>query len=90
MSNPLSKEYIDEVRMPCKHATPGPWMSYVEGRDFFGGENVIVRGPNKSEGDLYLSGATTADQDFIAQAREDIPLLLDEIDRLRALLDQKA
>ena len=34
--------------------------------------------------DIYLSGATEADQDFIAGARQDIPALIDEIRRLRS------
>jgi hypothetical protein len=32
---------------------------------------------------MELSGASIADQDFIAQAREDIPRLLEEIARLK-------
>ena len=35
--------------------------------------------------DIYLSGATVNDQDFIASARQDVPLLIREIRRLRAL-----
>jgi hypothetical protein len=34
--------------------------------------------------DIELSGATIADQDFIAHARQDIPLLLAEIVRLKS------
>jgi hypothetical protein len=34
--------------------------------------------------DIELLGATEADQDFIARARQDVPLLLAEIDRLKA------
>lgn len=33
-----------------------------------------------------MTGATAADQDFIARAREDVPRLLDELERLQALL----
>ena len=33
--------------------------------------------------DIELSGATVEDQDFVAQARQDIPRLIDEIERLR-------
>jgi hypothetical protein len=33
--------------------------------------------------DIELFGATVADQDFIARARQDIPRLIDEIERLR-------
>jgi hypothetical protein len=34
--------------------------------------------------DIYLAGATTEDQDFIACARQDIPRLIAEIERLKA------
>ena len=83
----ITKEYLETVRTRCNEATSGPWVSFVEGRDHVSGESVIVRGESGSEPDLYLIGGTVADQDFIAHARQDIPLLLDEIDRLRILLN---
>lgn len=83
----VSQEYLDEVRKRCDSATPAPWVSFVEGRDHSSGSNVIVRGPDGSEADLYLFGGTEADHDFVANARQDIPLLLDEIIRLRKQLE---
>lgn len=85
----LSEEYLEEVRRRCESVTPGPWISFVEGRDHTSGDNVIVRGPEGSEEDLYVIGGTAADQDFIAHARQDIPLLLKEIERLQSLLEGK-
>jgi hypothetical protein len=38
--------------------------------------------------DIELIGATEADQDFIASARQDIPKLLAEIYRLKKLLHE--
>ena len=88
MNQPLSKEYFDEVRKRCEAATPGPWISIIEGRDQpLGGDSFVQRGKDGIEADLYLSGNTIDDQDFIAHARQDIPLLVDEIERLRKLLD---
>jgi len=89
MSQPLSDEYLNEVRKRCDAATTGPWLSYIEGRDHTSGDDVIKRGANGAKEDLYLTGATKEDQDFIAHARQDIPLLLDEITRLRKLLFNK-
>jgi len=89
MNNQLSDEVLNEIRESCNKATKGPWLSLIEGRDHSSGESVIVRGKDGSEVDLYLVGATNADQDFIAHARQDIPLLLDEIKRLRKLLSNK-
>ena len=89
MPVPLSDDYIEEVRNRCEAATAGPWVSSIEGRDHTSGESVILRGVNSSEDDLYLSGGTDADHDFIAHARQDIPKLLDEIERLRNLVSGK-
>lgn len=83
---PLSEMYLEEVRKRCEAATRGPWVSFIEGRDHTSGDSVIKRGPNGLEEDLYLSGGTVEDQDFIAMARQDIPMLLDEIERLRQKL----
>jgi hypothetical protein len=86
MSDLLSDKYLNEVRTRCDAATNDPWISLIEGRDHLSGESMIVHGINGAEDDLYLRGATVQDQDFIAHARQDIPKLLDEIQRLRKLL----
>jgi hypothetical protein len=87
-SKSLSKAYLEEVRKRCEAATPGPWVSFVEGRDHTSGDSFIRRGTKEGwQEDLYLTGGTVADQDFIAHARQDIPLLLDEIRLLRSLLN---
>ena len=87
MIEPLSKEYLAAVRQRCDATTKGPWVSWVEGRDHSAGETVITRGEfDEGEEDLYLFGGTVADYDFVANAKQDIPLLLDEIERLLKLL----
>jgi hypothetical protein len=70
-----------------------PWVSFIEGRDFESGSSFIMTGIAKGDNiwgktrgeDIYLTGATNADQDFIAHARQDIPMLIAEIERLRKL-----
>jgi len=86
VTNNPSTTYFQEVRERCDHATAGPWVPFIEGRDFLGGDSMIRRGFEGNEEDLYLSGATVADFDFIAHARQDIPKLLDEIERLQKIL----
>jgi hypothetical protein len=78
---PLSDSELLEIRKRCDDATPGRWKSFVEGRDHTSGSSFVMT----SEEDIYLTGATVADQDFIAHARQDVPRLLDEIARLRKL-----
>jgi hypothetical protein len=69
----------------CNAATIGPWTSFIEGRDHTSGSDFIRTGDSEGP-DLELSGATKADQDFIAHARQDVPRLLAEVERLRGLL----
>jgi hypothetical protein len=85
-NTPLTDEELAAIRARCAAATPGPWRSHVEGRDHTSGSSFIMTGEDDSRGeDIELSGATPADQDFIAHARQDIPRLLEEIQRLRNL-----
>jgi hypothetical protein len=77
-----SEKELDQIRMSTDQTTPGPWKSYIEGREEMSGSDFIMTGGE----DIYLTGATKADQDFIADARQDIPALVAEIERLRALL----
>ena len=72
---------MDAIRERCNQATPGPWKSYIEGRDHDSGASFIMT----SGEDIELIGASVADQDFIAHARQDIPQLLAEIQRLKAM-----
>jgi hypothetical protein len=83
---PLSEEEIAEVRQRCENATPGPWKSYIESREKMSGSDFIMTGAE----DIYLTGATMADQEFIAHARQDIPKLISEIKRLKQLLSDRA
>jgi len=81
---PLDDVELQQIRRRCEDATPGPWKSFIEGREHTSGSSFIMTGSGKNRGkDIELSGATTADHDFIAHARQDIPRMLDEIARLR-------
>lgn len=67
MSNSIAAEMLDEIERRCAAATPGPWKSFVEGRDHDSGDSFIRTGGD----DMYLVGATRADQDFIASTRQE-------------------
>jgi hypothetical protein len=80
----LSDDELYAIEARCNAATPGPWRSFVEGRDHTSGSSFIMTGPVESRGpDIELMGATPGDQDFIAHARQDVPQLLAELRRLR-------
>lgn len=83
----ITAEELAAMKARIEATTPGPWTSYVEGRDHWGGDSFIQTGTQ----DIYLSaedyagggGHYCADQDFIAHARQDMPRLIAEIERLR-------
>jgi hypothetical protein len=85
LPNSLAKDEIEEIRARCSATTPGPWQSYVEGRDHDSGSNFIM-----TQGDdLYLIGGSVADQEFVAHAKQDIPRLLMEVERLTELVQKQ-
>jgi len=87
MASELTDEELDEIERRCSAARPAPWRSFVEGRDHFGGSNMIrVTDDDDNQRDIEPLGATVEDQDFIAHARQDVPRLVAEVRRLRALL----
>lgn len=80
---------LKEIQLRCNAATRAPWVSYVEGRDHTSGSDFIMTGEGENRGeDIELTGATVADQDFIAHARQDVPRLLAEIQRLKEKLSE--
>lgn len=81
----LTRSQLEEMKQRLRSTTPGQWVSYIEGRDHTSGSDFIMTGVGGSRGpDIELSGATKADQDFIAAARQDIELLIGEIEELWA------
>jgi len=76
----ISEDPLEKIRSRLAAATPGPWKSFVEGRDHTSGSSFIKTAVD----DIELTGATVADQDFIAGARQDVEALLAEVERLRA------
>lgn len=80
----FSDEELDRIERRCDAATEGPWFSE---RDEVA--CCIELGECNELGTcrtIELSGATVADQDFIANARQDLSRLLHEVRILRARL----
>jgi hypothetical protein len=83
----LSEDELQAIADRAQSARPGPWESFLEGRDHTSGSSFIRVGHGTSRGeDIELVGATAGDQDFIAAARQDVPRLLSDIRELRRLL----
>ena len=86
----LSDEELARIEARCTAASSGPWVSYVEGRDHTSGSSFIMTGSPEHRGeDIELAGATVEDQDFIANARQDVPRLLAEIRRLQRITGER-
>lgn len=87
----VTDEELAEIEARLTAASPGPWTSFVEGRDHQSGDDFIRISESDAEDDMYVSRfgasgtrpASAADQDFIAHARQDIPALIAEVRRLR-------
>ncbi len=84
----LSDSYLEEVKRRYKATTKGPWISIIEGRDQDSGDSFIMVDADGDYEAIYLLGATTEDQDFMANARQDIPNLLDEIYNLKSIINE--
>ena len=86
-TGPLMDAELAAIQARCAAAPPGPWTPYIEGRDHVSGSSFMMTGEGAVRGgDIELTGATEADYDFIAHARQDIPRLLEEVEGLRKLV----
>lgn len=90
----MTSEQLQIIKDRYSYTSIAPWVAYIEGRDLESGSSFIMTGIPKGEDiwqtkrgeDFEISGATNADLDFIANARQDIPQLIAEIERLNKLL----
>jgi hypothetical protein len=77
----MTHEQLQILRALCEKATPGPW-EYHKSES---GDGVLCpRGGYVVE---VGHGTTNNDAAFIAAARDALPALLDEVERLRERLD---
>jgi hypothetical protein len=75
---------LDELERLALAATPGPWRSWVEGRDGTGGDSFVqAKGegtpdlyPRLAVGDHQHNANWVADQDYIAAANPAVVLNL--------------
>lgn len=86
----LTEKQLNEIESRLLKAQRGIWKAYIEGRDHTSGSDFIMTGKGDDRGeDIEMSGATVDDYDFIASAKQDIPLLLAEVKRLKKLLSDR-
>jgi hypothetical protein len=86
----ITDNELDEIENRCMKAQPAPWKAYIEGRDHESGSSMIMTGEGEQRGeDIDMIGATDADFDFIAHARQDVPRLIAELRMLKKMLNEK-
>ncbi len=75
---------LEAIKARCKAATKGPWKYTYSKED--NEHNVILHGDDYNDDTvlLFYEGCQTgnADAEFIAHAREDVPALVAEVERL--------
>ena len=90
----LTDERLAEIEARCNAATPGPWTLMPEmcGPDGQGVYEESGLGIICEVGDPYPRGDNHPQEnmEFIAAARADVPDLLAEVRRLRALVGEPA
>jgi hypothetical protein len=90
---PPTDAELDEMDRRVGAASPAPWESFVEGRNHESGDSfILIGGLDDTSPDMYVTHdgapAPAGDLDFIAHARQDVPRLVAEVRRLRALLQE--
>lgn len=83
----LTKETLDAIKARVAAATPGPWYVHYDQRRW-----VRAYGPSGDHDLADESWKENRDNDalFVAHARQDVPALLDEIERLQARVESLA
>ena len=76
---------ILKIQDRINKASTGTWKAFIEGKDFSSGSSciVILNDKNIEYKTIDLSGATAEDIEFIANAKQDIIYLLNEIQRIK-------
>jgi len=86
----MKQAELDIIKARCEAATPGPWVWHIGGdHDWLGPEDglaILDDGSAAGEYQQVIAG-DSPDGEFIAHAREDVPVLVAEIERLWASLE---
>ena len=75
---------LDEIKARCDAATEGPWVRDMHSPDMSGRSGWYIRGPRKLglRSMVLNSRMLSGDAEFVEAAREDVPWLVDQVERL--------
>jgi beta-galactosidase GanA len=82
----MDEKELQAIRARAEAATSGPWERVGYDNDPYLSCTWRIAGPTYYN---LAVNANKADAEFIAAARQDIPRLLDEVERLRSVLERE-
>ncbi|MBO0602756.1 hypothetical protein I2483_13895 [Sporosarcina sp. E16_3] len=83
----MTKEQIEAIRKRAEATTEGEWTNFDDVLCEYVNEVYEYDRLTEGIGERIAVCSTIKDADFIANAREDIPALLAEVERLRTIID---
>lgn len=82
----LTKEQLDAIKARVEKATAGPWNAYTMAGEYnvevLGGKDIFI---SASNGFGHWIEVSKEDAEFTAHARQDVPALIAEVERLQML-----
>jgi hypothetical protein len=89
----LSREFLERLKALSASVDAPPWKAMWEGRDHESGDSFIMVGSeDERDDDFYIyrdrRTGSLADLEFIAETRNAIPVLVDEVLRLYDLIQK--
>lgn len=75
---------LEEIKARADEATEGPWVRDMHSPDMSGRSGWYIRGPRKLglRSMVLNSRMLSGDAEFVEAAREDVPWLVDQVERL--------
>ena len=80
----MSADRLAEIKARAEAATPGPWVRDMQSPDMGGRSGWHIRGPRQlgPRSVVLNSRMLSADAEFIEGSREDVPWLVEQVERL--------
>ena len=83
----MKQSELNGIKARCEAATPGPWRYYANTIPIGYAKGEDVRADCEPDDRICLD-SRPVNAEFIAHAREDIPRLVAEVEKLRAALQK--
>ena len=85
----LSEDELKQIQKRSDNVTFAPLQVDLAAHDHISNNFISLRSEQQRNKDIKLIDATDAEYDFIVHARQDIPKLLNEIRRLKTVINKK-